>query len=430
MSDLRTLWNLYRLRKNQWLRTPELQKLQKKKLRAIIKHAYENVEFYHKKFDAHGLKPDDIRTVNDLQKLPITRRSDIRKFFPEGFVASNVSFEKCQKHTTSGSMGIPVTVICDKKCEDFRAALFGRPFLECGLKYRDKMVRITDMENWTRHWYELFGIMRKVCICPTTPVKNKIPMLEQYNPDAIYGHSSYIFILAKEIQETDVKTISPRIVIGTSELLSKKMRNLIESTFQVKMFDFYGSIEVERLAWECEEHMGYHMDIDAQVLEFVKNGENVSSGEWGKVIVTCLYNYAMPLIRYEIGDIGVTTDERCSCGRGLPLMKSVEGRANNFFIRPDGLLISPMAIIIEMDYILEIAQFRTIQEKKDKVVVEVVKGKGFSEKTIHEVQKRIGKIMGEGVSIEPVVVEHIPRGRSGKIQVVSSRIGLSEQIEL
>ncbi|MDH5266412.1 MAG: phenylacetate--CoA ligase family protein [Candidatus Bathyarchaeota archaeon] len=429
MSIFKVLWHLRELRKNQWLKTSEIVKIQEKKLRAIVKYAYENVEFYHRKFDALGLKPHDIETVQDLQKLPIISRLDVQRNFPNGLVSTNVSVENCKRYTSSGSTGIPVTVICNSKCEDFRGALFMRPFFECGLKLRDKMVRIADVKNRSS-WYEYFGWMRKICISPMAPVKNTIPLLEQYKPDVIYGHSSYIFLLAKEIREMGVKNISPRIVIGTAELLSKKMRDSIESSFGVKMFDFYGSVEVERLAWECEEWNGYHMDIDAQVIEFVRNEEIAAPGERGKIIVTCLYNYAMPLIRYDLGDVGVASDEKCACGRGLPLMKRIEGRTNDFLKCPDGRLVSPMAIFAVMDYFAEIAQFRAIQEKKNKVVVEIVKGRGFSDKTIHQVVEKVGSIMGEEVLVEPVVVDHIPRDPTGKMRVVRSRIWGSEQLEL
>ena len=422
MSDLRVLWHLHKLRKNQWLKKSEIEKIQEKKLRAIIRFAYENVEFYRKKFDELRLKPEDIKTVQDLQKLPVISRLDVQRNFPKGLVAKKISIEKCQKYISSGSTGIPVAVICNSKCEDFRAALFGRPFLECGLKYRDKMVRITDVENWSKHWYEHFGIMRKICIYPMAPVRSKIPLIKQYRPDAIYGHSSYIFLLAKEIQEMGVQGISPRIVIGTAELLSKKMRSLIESTFQAKVLDFYGCVEVERVAWECGEQIGYHMDIDAQVIEFIRNGENAVPGEKGKIIVTCLYNYAMPLIRYDLGDVGVATDEECSCGRGLPLMKQIEGRTNDFMLCPDGRPIPPMAIFAVMDYFTEISQFRVIQEKRNKIVMELVKGHGFSDKTIHQVKEKMRRIVGKEVQVEPVVVDFIPRDPSGKIRVVKSKI--------
>lgn len=430
MSIVKVLWHLHKLRKNQWLKTSEIVKIQEKKLRAIVRYAYENAEFYHKEFDALGLKPDDIKTVQDLQKLPIISRLDVQRHFPNGLVSTNVSVEKCQRYTSSGSTGVPVTVISDSKCGDFRGALFMRPFLECGLKLRDKMLRIADVENWLRHWYEYFGLMRKMCVSPMAPVKNKISLFEQYKPDVIYGHSSYIFLLAKEMREMGVRNISPRIIIGTAELLSKKMRNFIESSFGVKMFDFYGCVEVERLAWECKERNGYHTDIDAQVIEFVRNKEIAAPGERGKVIVTCLYNYAMPLIRYDIGDVGVASDEKCACGRGLPLMKRIEGRTNDFLKGPDDRLVSPMAILAVMDYFSEIAQFRVIQEKKNKVVVELVEGSGFSDKTIHQVQEKVGRIMGEEVLVEPVVVDHILRDPTGKMRVVRSRIWESEQLEL
>ena len=111
-------------------------------------------------------------------------------------------------------------------------------------------------------------------------------------------------------------------------------------------------------------------------------------------------------------------------------MKQIEGRTNDFLKGPDGRLVSPMAILAVMDYFSEITQFRVIQESKNKVVVELVEGKGFSDKTIHQVQEKVGRIMGEEALVEPVVVDYIPRDPTGKMRVVRSRIWESEQLEL
>ncbi len=423
MSSLRILKHYYHLRKSQWLKTSEIEKIQQKKLRALVRHAYENVKFYHKKFDDLGIKPSDIRTVKDLKKLPIISRNDLQRNFPYGLVSKNVSIDKCKKYTSSGSTGVPVTILCNPRCEEQRGALFIRPFLECGMGLRDKMFRIGDQESRSKSWFEYFGLFRRTCISPATPLTKGVRFLEQYQPNVLYGHSSYIFLLAKQICEMDIKTISPKIIIGTAELLNKKMKNFIESSFGLKMLDFYGCVETERLAWECEERMGYHMDIDAQVIEFINNGDVVVPDEQGKIIVTCLYNYTMPLIRYDVGDVGVATNEKCSCGRGLPLLKNIEGRVNDFLKIPDGNLVSPMAIFSIMDYFPEILQFRVIQEKKDKVVVEMIMKNGFSEETIIQVQEKVATLFNNKVYVEPVVVDYISRSLGKKIHIVSSICG-------
>lgn len=422
MSSVRMLRNLYRLRKTQWMKLSELKKMQLKMLRKSLKHAYEKVGFYHELFDKARIRPNDIKSLEDIRRIPIIDKSTIVKKQLHYLIAKGIDPNKCRKYATSGSTGVPITVYCDRKTEEFRSAVFARPFFECGLGIRDKMVRITDSENWYRNWYERLGLMRKICISPNEPLEKNLTKVQEFNPDAIYGHSSYIFLLAKAIFEKKLE-ITPRLVIGTADLLTDKIRNFVNSVLSVEMLDFYGSAEVERMAWECREHVGYHIDVENIVFEVVDDdGENVSPGERGNVVVTSLNNYAMPFIRYNMGDSAVLTDEKCPCGRGLPLMKSLEGRANDFLKLPDGRLVSPMAFLATFDYIPGILQYRVIQKGVNRVVVEVVKGETFSEETVEAVRRETKRIMGDLFQVEVATVEEIPRERSGKTKVVSLRI--------
>lgn len=417
--SLRFLWYLHKLRKTQWWARTEIEKLQEKKLKTILKHAYENVEFYHRRFRSEGIKPEDIKTVRDLKKLPRTTRFDLQRNFPT-LVSRGVSIDKCRKYTSSGSTGTPVTVLSHGKTESYRAALFMRPFFENGLKMKDKMVRISASPPNEKKWYEKLGLMRKVCLHPNEPIKPAVKLLAKYKPEAVYGHSSYIYLLAKEIAETKNDRINPRLIFTTAELLTFTSRSFIESVFGLKIFDFYGCVEVERVAWECKKHVGYHMDIDSQVIEIVNDhDEQISPGERGEIILTCLYNYTMPLIRYEVGDTGVSIDDECPCGRGLPVMKSIEGRADKFIELPSGRLVPPTSFL-DIDEVPGIGQFQVIQQKKDRIVVKLVAGIGFLKTTPLQVQGLVERIVGDEVHVDIKLVDRIPREKSGKIIVVKS----------
>jgi len=400
----------------------QLETMQAKALRNALKHAYEEVRFYHDLFKEARIKPEEIKSVDDIHKIPIIDKSVIVRNPPSAVVARGVDYSKCRKYVTSGSTGVPITVFCDERTEEFRAAIFTRPFLECGLRITDKMVRITDSEHWYRNWYERLGIMRKICISPDKPIEENLTKVQEFGPDAIFGHSSYIFLLAKAIQE-ESRAIAPRLVFGTADLLTHRIRSFVNSAFNVEMFDFYGSAEVERMAWECSEHIGYHIDMENIVLELVdENGENVSSGERGNVVVTSLHSYAMPFIRYDMGDSAVLDGEKCPCGRGLPLMKSLDGRTNDFFRLPSGELLPPTAFLATLDYIPGVFQFRVVQENLKRVVVELVKGDSFSDKTIERFRCETMKIVGDFADVEVSVVNEIPRERSGKTKVITSKI--------
>ncbi|EMR74200.1 coenzyme F390 synthetase [Thaumarchaeota archaeon SCGC AB-539-E09] len=414
------LWFLYNLRKSQYYKLGDLEKLQNKKLASLIKHAYDNSQFYHRRFREAGLRPEDIKDKEDLKKIPITTRIDVQDNLYQ-FVSKELNPENCQRYTSSGSTGIPVTVFVHGNSEAYRAALFARPFLENGLRLYDKMLRITAVHSANVHWYEKFGIMRKMCVSPVEPLDSVIPLFEKYRPDAIFGNSSYLLLLAEKKNEIN-PTFSPRLIFSTAELLSLRSRKEIESAFNQKVFDLYGSVETERLAWECSEHTGYHMDVDSHVMEFVDNpNENVSYGERGEILVTPLYNYSMPLIRYEIGDIGVPVDDECPCQRGLPLMERIEGRISNFILLPDGRLIPPTAFL-DLDDVSGIRKFQVVQLKENLINVRLVTNNSFTNEIHSQITEVLKKIVGNEVDIVIDYFEDIPRESSGKYMTVKSML--------
>jgi len=399
-------------------------KIQEKKLRAIVKHAYENVEFYHKKFDSLGIKPDDVQSVKDLKKLPMVTKKEIQVGYPDEIVAKGFNIEKLKKYTTSGSTGMPLTVVLDGEAEDFRAAVFGRPFFECGLALRDKMMFIGDVRHFPSNttWYQKMGFMKRAYLSASIPVENNLPLITRHKPDAVYGYSSYILLLAHAVKKLGIREVMPCLVFGTAEIMTKQMRDVVKSVFNAEIFDFYGCVETERLAWECSEHVGYHMDMDSTVIEFVKDGEEVAPGESGHIVLTCLYNKAMPLIRYAVGDVGTPTNEKCPCGRGLPIMKNIVGRTDDLVLRSDGKIVVPINFANIMRKIPGIAQFRVIQESKNIIIVQLVKGKNFSEVTLQRVIKDVREIVGNDVTVAPIIVDDIKKDPSGKIRAVISKV--------
>jgi phenylacetate-CoA ligase len=162
------------------------------------------------------------------------------------------------------------------------------------------------------------------------------------------GYSSSLVLLAKEVHRIGLKSIKPRVMFGNAEVISVESRRFIEEVFGAPYCDQFGCAEIDRSAWECLERHGYHMDIDSVITEFLDPaGEPVSTGERGDITYTSLFNFTMPLIRYSVGDVGVPSDDVCSCGVKLPLMEVVEGRRDSFLTLPDNRLVSPFAINLE-----------------------------------------------------------------------------------
>jgi len=409
--------------KSQWKPYEELKELQDRKLRAITKHAYENVSFYHQKFDSAGVHPEDIKTVEDLPKLPITTKQEVKENFPGRIVARGVDISKCWLPHTSGSTGIPLTVAYDEAAEDFQKAVALRPNLSCGQKPWDRWVDITaPYQIKPKKWFQRIGVFSPIGISLFLEPKEQVSVIEKINPDVIDGYSSAIYLLAREIKELGNSKIRPRIIYGTSELLTDEMREYINAVFGVEMYDQFGCVELGRTAWECPAHSGYHIDVEAVVMEFVRNGRQVPAGERGEIIYTTLYNYAMPLIRYAVGDIGVPSDEKCPCGRGLPLMKLLEGKADAFVQVPSGRIFSSMTWTVLLKLFSSIAQFKVIQERIDEIRIQVVPGRGFTQDTINHIIRDVKHVLGDEVHIEIEPVDEIPRDKSGKVRSVISKV--------
>jgi len=313
-------------------------------------------------------------------------------------------------------------MVYDETAEAFEKAIHLRPNLTCGQKPWSKWGLITSPRHAAEaRWFQKFGLFRMNFLSLFDTVENQIRMLRRLDVDILDGYASSIYLVAKELLNGEHYGIHPKLVYTTAEMLTEKMREVIHSAFDFNPLDQFGCVELGRTAWECTEHVGYHIDMDAVVMEFIHDGEIVNSNESGEIVYTGLYNYAMPLIRYRVGDVGVPSDEICPCGRRLPLMKCLEGRKDAFIKIPSGRIFSPIIWAILMKP-YELNHFKVIQEKIDKINVLLVPSISFTEENLFMLNNDIKNVLGQEVEIDITLVEKISREKSGKIRSVVSKI--------
>lgn len=416
-----SLYYLYRYRKVPWLEITELRGIQRQRLRTIIEHAYENVVYYRRLFDSVGIKPADIEDVKDLAKIPITTKSQLQDLPLNEIIARNVPINKCKTMIISGPSGQPLKIFFTRKDYSFLEMIWARGFLENGLKLTDKRASIEyglPFKSWIQH----LGIWRKELLSVENDPESQVSILKKINPDVLTGYPFDLELLARMIKKKEAVGIHPRSVFSIGSFLDKEARDIISSAFGVKVFDYYASGELGCMAWECSEYKGYHMNIDAFVMEFLKDGKTAAPGEKGKIVCTALQSYAMPLIRYETGDVGIYSDEPCHCGRGLPLMSYREGQANTFIVTASGKLVSPCLLVNILKVIPGIAQYKIAQESKGELKIQLAKGKGFSPETANQVVKGLKKVLGDNMDIGVKVVEQIPPDPPGKIHSIISKV--------
>jgi len=327
------------------------------------------------------------------------------------------------KVRTSGSTGIPLDILIGPKDLRFRGAVIMRAFFANAYRLTDRVVSLADFpKKGSPHWYQSLGIRRHKNIPAFLGIEEQIKELQGENPDLLIINPSRFEVIEEKLRETDPHAIRPRIVMTGGNVLARESRRRMEAIFGVPVIDLYSSWEFGNIAWECSHRAGYHMNTDSLVIELIHEGRRVSPGERGELIITGLDAYAMPFIRYQIGDIGLLSDHRCPCGRGLPLLERIEGRNNDLIRLADGRIISPFTISKILRFITGIAQFKMVQERKDAFQILIVRGKGFSPETVETVRREMKKPLGDEVLLDIQLVDHIPPDPSGKIRAVISRV--------
>ncbi len=422
---LSSLCSLYRLRINQWRTTSELEEIQRQKLVRIIRHAYEKVPYYHRLFDSAGVAPDDIRTVDDLRKIPVTTKSRLQELPPDEFLAGGVSVDSCIRLRTSGSTGKQLDIFLSQKEKTFLDLVWARAYQENGLKLRDRRLVLRSFlrPDPPAYWFEYLGIMRRKYEYLYDESTDTLETIRRIKPEVIVSYPSLLKLLALELkQNPQAPVVRPRAVFTRSELLNLADRDLINAAFGVTLSDMYGSQEFGCMAWECERHEGYHMNIDTTVIEFIKDGKTSASGERGKLICTALHSYTMPLIRYELGDVGVPACRQCSCGRGLPLLENLEGRSDGFVQLPGDIIFTAASFSLIMRDIEGIKQYRIEQEKLNELTVYIEKGRNFSSGVPGQIEATITKHLDRDIRVIITIVDSIPTDQSGKLRAVVSKL--------
>ena len=417
ITGARVAHHILELRRHQRLPIQALRQIQLHRLRALLDYAYANVAYYQRLFDAAGFKPEDLRELCDLRAIPITTKADVRDN-PDAFLSGAIRSSRQRSSFTSGSTGIPLHVVKDARAHAYSIALKAYAFTECGVRPTDRFVTVAQSEGsvWPRH----------SIIPPSSDTAWIIAQLRRARPEVLYTYPSLLARLA----DRDVSGIQPRLIFSQGITLTQHCRNISRSLFGTDPLDTYGSVEFSRLAFECQEHSGLHIITDGAVVEFVRDGEPVSSGEPGDVVVTGLHNFAMPLIRYRLDDVAIPSDDDCSCGRGWPLIKNIEGRIMEYLIMPSGQKIFPGFIYYAVNsetaqHVRCIAQFQVVQVERNKLRLSVVRGPNFDQEIIARIKDKMERSMlelGENVTVEAEVVPEIPPEKSGKTKIVLSNV--------
>jgi len=417
---------LYSLRKSQWLSIQELERRQWKQFHSVVHHAYEKVPYYQALFKKAGILPDDIRTRRDLSLIPITTKETLQSVPRSDLLARQVQFEQCIERRTSGTSGNPLCIVLSQKEKETQDVIQARAMLEHGMKLTDR--RVVFVAPWQipqrPYWFQRLGIWRKAYFSVFDDIRMQFAALEQFAPDCLAGTPSILKLIALEKEQRKSRKLAPRTIFSSGDLLDQGTRQLIESVFHVKVVDMYGSLEFGYMAWECPDGpRGYHLNMESVLMEFLRDEQTQSDEQTGEIICTSLHSYAMPLIRYRLGDLCVPYMTPCPCGRGLPLMKLIAGRANDTVKLPGGRIVTPQALADTMvKFAGMIQQFKIIQGREGSISVQIIKGRGVQSDTVQGIDESLRQVLGSDVVLTIEMVHTIERDPSGKRRAIVSHM--------
>jgi len=319
-------------------RPAELQALQLERLQKTLHHAYANVAFYKKQFDQAGIKPEDIKTLSDLARLPFTQKADLRDNYPFGMIATDMS-EVVRIHASSGTTGKPTVVGYTKEDIDIWAESVARSMLASGVRPGDMVHVAYGYGLFTGGLGAHYGAEKLGCtVIPMSggQTAKQVQLIMDFKPRAIMVTPSYMLAMADEFrkQGIDPKDCPLEIGIFGAEPWSEAIRAELESTFNIHAVDIYGLSEVmgPGVANECVETKdGLHIWEDHYYPEIIDpvSGEVLPEGEKGELVFTSLTKQAMPIIRYRTRDL---TRLLPGTARAVRRMEKITGRNDDMII--------------------------------------------------------------------------------------------------
>ncbi len=424
------LQRLKELEKNQWLSQDEIIAGQFKSFMKSLRYAYRYVPYYKKKYDELGIDIEDIKNIDDIKKLPILTKKDLQENLQD-LASTDCPVSQRYEDASGGSTGAPTILYSDLNAihTKFAASLMADKWTGWDIGEKVAYLWGADQDlnvirNFKRGLVEKY-VFRQITLnafsITDEKMKNFADLLLREKPALIIAYANLAYMFAEFLSKSGISGIHPKGIITSAETLLPDKREFIESVFQCKVLNRYGSREVGLIASECEHQEGLHINAaDVLVeLEPIKN-EGADAG-LSEIIVTEFNSRVMPLIRYNMADVAAPSTKQCGCGRGLPMIESVKGRTSDFILHPDGKLIHGEYFSHAFYHMPGIKQFQLIQKQLDEISIRVVPSKHYSDADERKIRQSIIEALGE-VSVAIHEVDEIPPSSSGKYRFAISEL--------
>lgn len=415
----------------------KIQVLQSERLVEQVKYVYDNVKFYHDKMDEKGVKPEDIKGIDDLHKLPFIDKNDLRDQYPYGLLG--VPLSECVRiHSTSGTTGRRVVAFYTQADLDIWEDCCARAIVAAG-GTKDDVCHVCYGYGLFTGGAGLDGGSHKVG-CLTLPMSSgntdrQLQFMSDLGSTILCCTPSYAANLGEAIKERGLKdTIKLKAGIFGAEPWTEEMRKNIEESLGIKAYDIYGLTEISGpgVSFECEEQQGMHIQEDHFIPEIInpETGEVLPEGEIGELVFSCITKKAFPLLRYRTRDLCYLTRKKCSCGRTHIRMHKPMGRSDDMMV-VKGINVWPSqieAVLLKLGYQ---ANYQILVDRignNDTIEVQVEKTPEMAEDKAFDTAVREKKIVSGlrsmlGITVDVKVVEPktITRSEGKAVRVIDKR---------
>ncbi|MDR6935564.1 phenylacetate--CoA ligase family protein [Luteibacter sp. 3190] len=422
--------HMRRYERDQWLAPAEVRALQFERLKRLLEWCWREVPYYRRRWTQAGIAPGDIRSLDDYAHLPVLTKADIRDN-AEDIKATSLKDDLGYK-ATGGSTGEPLRFGFTRESNDRRVAVMWRGYGWAGSRMGRRTLflwggavgqpsvahRMKDRVYnavFARRLLDSFHMSE-------SSMADYADAIDDYRPEVVVGYVGPLVRLAEWLLANGRQVHRPASIIGAAEALHPFQREIIEKAFGAPAFNTYGCREFMLIASECEHRQGLHVNADHLLVETLDpDGMPIHAGS-GEVAITDLFNYGMPFIRYVNGDMATHATDACPCGRGLPLLASVDGRKLDAIRTPAGHVLPGEFFPHMLKDVPGLARFQLVQRRLDRLDLSIVRGRGFEDASLDYIRREVARVLGDSAELHCHFVDDIPLTRSGKLRVTVSEL--------
>ena len=413
---IRAVPTLLRMLGRQRMERQRLRSLQERNLRRLVHHAYQTVPFYTELMTRAGIRPEDVNTLEDLSQFPISTKADLRNHSGE-LTARGTDRSRCLPITTSGSTGEPLTILWDDSALLKFYGTSARAHRILGGKLKDRILSVGPRYYPDRLFVQKIGIGRVRLESPFQSADQLLQIHNTYKPEVLLCYPSVLKCLFPFCESDSVTPHQPRLLLTSGEFLDDHTSERAKLHFGSRPFQFYGSWEMGRIANQCLNGEGLHLNEDICIAQFAPADPTLGA-DCHRLILTNLYNFTMPFIRYDQGDLVKVLRDPCPCGQSFIRIKLMEARPSEVIRLPDGTSVSALRFTGLIFDLPGINQFKYIQESPNSLFIQVVKRPEYRQDAADQLIAKMECLL-PGMRIRIEIVPRIdpnPRGKTTQFE--------------